>query len=143
MVRADNDRRDGAVEMSRVALGMTDGRTVGTMDVFGLGGKIPCGIQRDQARLAHRAHGPEQTAFIKSLMQIVKKAEQMTRFDWVECLADVIIAGDLFHQEERTGIVATAGLFHVLLETEEGGALGEENRESGESWRVRVVACGG
>src|SRR5258708_27541740 len=56
----------------------------------------------------------------------------MLRWNRVERLADVIVTGDLLHEEERTGVVATRGFFHVLLEAQEGRALGEENRESGQ-----------
>jgi len=99
------------------------------VDVFGLRGEIPRGIQRDEPGVLHRAHGLQQTRFIKSLVQIIKEAEQLARLDRVEHLTDVVITGDALDAKEGTGVVAAVRLLHVLLETQEGGTLGKEDRK--------------
>ena len=101
------------------------------MDVFGLGGKVPGGVQRDEPGATHRPHGRQQTGLIEGAVQFIKETEQVAGFDRIKGLADVIVRGDALDLEERTGVVATARRFHVLLETQERRALGEEHRESG------------
>jgi hypothetical protein len=99
------------------------------VDVFGLRGEVPRRIQRDEPRVSDRAHGREHTQFIEGPVQIIEERHQMFRLDRVERLADVIVGGDALDLEKRAGIVAGAGLFHVPLETQERGTLGEEHRE--------------
>jgi hypothetical protein len=41
----------------------------------------------------------------------------------------VVVGGDAFDLEEGAGVVLSAVLFHELLEAQEGGTLGEEDRE--------------
>ena len=101
------------------------------MDVLGLGGKIPGGVQRDQPGVAHRPHGLQQTCFRKGAVQLIKEAKEVARFDRIQGLADVIIRGDLFHLEKGVGVVVATGLFHVLLKAQEGGTLGEEHSKGG------------
>ena len=127
---ADHDRRDGAVEMSGRSVRVPEAGTMGAMDVFGLRGKIPGGIQRDEAGVADGAHLLQQPRLVESLVEIVKETEEMTGLNRIERLADVIVAGNAFDLKERAGVVATAGLFHGLLETQERRALGEKDRES-------------
>lgn len=113
--------------MSGLALGVSDTGTVGAMDALGLGGKIPGGIQGDESGAAHGPHGLQHARLIEGLVQIIKEAEEVVRLDRVERLADVVIGGDTLDLEEGTGVVASAGLLHLLLETQERGALGEED----------------
>jgi hypothetical protein len=55
MAGTDDDRRDGAVEMRGLAVGVAEAGTVGAMDVLGWGGKIE--FSRYIARLGrHPAH---------------------------------------------------------------------------------------
>ena len=93
--------------------------------------------------------------FIKSPVQIIEEFHQMFRRDRVERLADVIVRRDGLNLEEAAGVIAGAGQFHVLLETQEGGALGEEHLEGGQREvghgilrvvaraRIRQRACDG
>ena len=48
VARTDDHRSDGAVEMRGLAVGVADTGTMGAVDVFGLRGKIPGGVQRDE-----------------------------------------------------------------------------------------------
>ena len=129
---ADDDRRDRAVKMRDLAVGVRDAGTVGAVDIFGGGGKVPRRIQRDEPGVLHRAHGRQHTQFIKGPVEIIEQFHQMLRRDRVERLADVIVGGDACDSEEGAGVIAAAGLFHVPLETQERGTLGEEDREGGQ-----------
>ena len=71
----------------------------------------------------------EQTGLIEGAVQIIKETEEVAGFNRIERLADVIVGGDALDLEQGTGVVATARLLHVLLETQERRALGEEDRE--------------
>ena len=66
---------------------------------------------------------------LKGPLQIIEEFHQMFRRDRVQRLADMIVRGDALDLEKTAGIIAGAGLFHVPLETQERGALGEENGE--------------
>jgi hypothetical protein len=59
--------------------------------------------------------------------KLVEKAEKQRRLDRVERLADVIVRGNAPDLEQGPGVVAPGVLLHVLLETQERGALGEED----------------
>ena len=74
-------------------------------------------------------HGRQQTLLIKGPVQIIEEFHQVFRRDRIQRLADVIIAGDGLDLKQTAGIIAGAGLFHVPLETQERGTLGEEHRE--------------
>lgn len=74
-------------------------------------------------------HRLEQTGLRKALVQVIEEAENLGGFNRIERLADVIIAGDALDLEQRPGVVAAGGFFHVLLETEEGRTLREEDRQ--------------
>lgn len=127
MAGTDDDRSDRAVVMSDLTFRVPDAGAVFAMNVFGLGGEIPRGIQRDEPRVLHRAHGLQQARLTKGFFQIIKEAEKLGSFDRVKRLADVIIARNALNTEEGPGIVASVSLLHVLLETEKGGTLGKEN----------------
>lgn len=127
---ADEDRGDRAVKMGDPAVGVAETGTVGAVDVFGGGGEIPGGIQREEPGAAAGAHGLEQTALVEGAMRFLEETEEMLRLDRVQHLADVIVRRDALDLEERAGVVAAAGRLHVLLEAQERGALREENRES-------------
>ena len=99
------------------------------MDVFGLGGKIPGGVQREEPGVLDRAHGLQQARLIEGAVEFVKQTEQMVRRDRIQRLADVIVRGDAPDLEQRASIVLPLDLFHVLLKAQERGALGEEDRE--------------
>ena len=99
------------------------------MNVFGLGGEIPCRIHRDEPGVLDSPHGRQQPVRIKGPIQIIEQLHHMLRRDGVERLADVIVRGDALDLEKGAGVVATARLFHVALETQERGALGEEHGE--------------
>ena len=45
-------------------------------------------------------------------MQFIEQAEEVMGRDWVERLADVIVAGNLFDLEKGPGVVAATSLFH-------------------------------
>jgi hypothetical protein len=117
------------MKMSGPAVGVFNARTVGAADVLGLGGEIPCGIQRDEPGVLHSAHLLQHACLIKGFVEIIEQAQEVMRRDRIERLADVIVAGDASHLKERTGVVASAGLFHAELITEKRRALGEEHRE--------------
>jgi hypothetical protein len=120
------------VEMSGVVLAVLDAGTIGAVDVFGGGGKVPGSVDRDEPGAAHRAHGLQQTRLRKGLVQVIKETKKVARLDRVERLADVIVGGDALHLEKRSGVVPARGFFHVLLKAQEGGTLGEEYREGGQ-----------
>jgi len=87
----------------------------------------------------------QQTRLVKGAMDIIKEAEEVAGFNRVERLADVVVGGDAPELEQGAPVVASAGLLHVLLETQERGALGEEDRESRQgdvSHGVRDVIAG-
>ena len=125
--RADDHRRDGAVEMRDLAAGVFDARTVGTAQV--LRGEIPGGIDCDEAGVVHRAHLIQRAGLIERFEQIIKEPEEVLRSHRIEGLADLIVTGNPSHLKERAGVVTAAGLFHAGLVTQEGGALGEEHRK--------------
>ncbi len=125
-------RSDGTVEMSDLAFGVPEAGTVRAVNVFGLGREMPSGVQRDEQGVLHRPYGFEQTRFGKGLVQIIKQAEKVGSFDRVEYLAKVVIARNALDLKEGMGVVAAAGFFHVLVETEEGGTLGKKNRKGRE-----------
>ena len=127
MGRADHDRGDRAVEMSDLAVGVPEAGAVCAVNALGLGGKIPRGVQGQKAGAAHRAHGLQQTGLLEALMEVVEEAEQAGWLNRVERLADVIVGRNALDLEQGTGVVAPGSLFHVLLETEERGTLGEED----------------
>ena len=77
-------------------------------------------------------HRRQQTVLIEGPMEIIEQLHQMLRRDRIQRLADVIVRGDALDLEQTAGVIAGAGQFHVLLETQEGGALGEEHREGGQ-----------
>ena len=129
MTGADEDRRDGAVKMRALALGVLNAGTVRAMDVFGLGRKIPGGVQGDESGVADGPHGLQQSFLLEGLVQIIEQTVEVMRFDRVEDLADVIVSGDALDLKERAGVVASVGLFHSSLETQERGVLGEKDRE--------------
>ena len=93
--------------MSGRSVRVPEAGTVGTMDAFGLRGKIPGGIQRDEPGVADGAHLLQHPRPVKRLVEIVKETEQMTWRNRIERLADVIVAGDAFDLEERAGVAAT------------------------------------
>ena len=62
-------------------------------------------------------------------MQVVVETEKVMRLDRVQHLADVVVGGNAPDLEQRAGVVAAARLFHGLLRAQEGGALGEKDRE--------------
>ena len=126
---ADDDRSDGTVEMGGLAPGVPDAGTVGTMDVVGLGGEIPSGIQGDEAGVANRAHRLQQTHLRKGLLEFVKKTEQLRGRDRVERLSKMVVGRDALNLKEGAGVMAAARLFHMALEAQERGALGEKDRE--------------
>jgi len=128
----DDHRSDGAVEMNELAFGVAEAGTMAAVNVLRLGREIPGGVQGDEAGLLNGPHGFEQTGFIKGLVQVIKEAEKAGSFDGVQRLADVVIAGNVLDLEERPSVVAADDLLHVLLETQEGRALGEEDRKSRE-----------
>lgn len=116
------------MEVRGLPLGVPDGGTVGAMDVFGSGGEIPGGIQRDEPVPPTAPHVFQHARLLEGAAQIIKETEEVVRFDLVQRLADVVIRGDALDLEKGAGVVATAGLLHLLLETQERGALGEEDR---------------
>jgi len=126
---AEDDGGDGAVVMSGGSVGVVKGRAVLALDILGLGGEIPGAVQGDEAGIAHRAHGFEQPVFVEGAMQVVKEAKQVFGRDRIQAVADVIVGGNALDLEQGAGVVLSAVLFHELLEAQEGGALGEENRE--------------
>src|SRR6266496_1941236 len=130
MARTDDHRSDRAVEMSGLALGVLDTGTVGTMDGLGLGREIPGAIQRDQLSVAHSSHGLQQTRPVKGLVEIVENAEQMSGFNWIEHLADVVVTGNALDLKEGARVVGAVGLLHGPLDTQERRALGKEYRKS-------------
>ena len=127
MAWADDDWGDRAMEMSDLTVGVSDAGTVATMDVSRLGGEIPSGVQCNELRLPDRPHRLDQSGLLKALMEIVEEAEQIQRGNRIQRLPNVVVTRDVLDLEERTGIVASASSFHGLLETEERGALGEED----------------
>jgi hypothetical protein len=78
-------------------------------------------------------------------VEIIKQTEEVAGFNRIERLADVIVGGNVLDLEQGTGVVATARLFHVLLETQERRALREKDgeRRQGDLGHgiARVVAC--
>jgi hypothetical protein len=66
----------------------------------------------------------------KDLIQNVVNAEQMMRFNRIERLANMVVAGDALDPKQRAGVVSAAGLFHSLLKAQERRALGEEDLKS-------------
>jgi hypothetical protein len=54
----------------------------------------------------------------------------MSRFDRIERLADVVVAGDALDLKKGARIVGAAGLFHGPLEAQERRTLSEEVRKS-------------
>ena len=144
MTGTDDDRRDRAVEMRDLPLGVAEAGTARAMNVFGLRGKVPSGIQRDEPGVSHRPHGGEQTGLIEGLVQIIKQTEQVAGGNRIKRLADVIVSGDAPDLEQGTGVVTPARLLHVLLETQERRALSEEDgkRRQGDIGHgiARVVA---
>lgn len=127
---ADDDRSDGAVEMRGGSVGVPQTGAVLAMDVLGLGGEIPRAVQGDEPGVAGGAHGLQQPVVVKGALDIVKETQQVFGRDRIEAVADVIVGGDAFDLKQGAGVIATAVLFHALLEAQEGGALGEEDRES-------------
>jgi hypothetical protein len=99
------------------------------MNVFGLRGKIPGGVQGDEAGVMDCAHRWQQAGLLESLVQIVKEAEEVAGLHRVERLADLVVARDAPDPEQRPSIVAPLGLLHVLLKAQKRGALGEEGGE--------------
>jgi hypothetical protein len=85
--------------MSDLAGGVLEAGAVLAVNVFGLRGEIPGGVQEDEPGVLDRAHGLQQPRFRKSLVQIIKETKQFTRFHRVERLADVIIARNLLDTE--------------------------------------------
>ena len=128
----DNDGGDGAVKMSGVSVGVLNAGAVLALDILGLGGEIPGAVQGDEAGVPDRAHGLEQPVFIEGPVQVVKEIEEVVRPHRVERLADVVVGGDAPDLEEGAGVVLSPVLFHELLEAQEGGSLGEEDREGRE-----------
>ena len=57
----------------------------------------------------------------------------MARFNRIEHLSDVVVAGDAPDLEKATRVVASPGLFHRLLVTQKRRALGEKDAEGRES----------
>ena len=115
------------MEMCDLAVGVLQTGTMRAMNIFGLGGKIPGRVQSDQPGGVDGSHGRQQTGFIKSPMQSIKEPKELARFHRVQCLAEVVVARDGGHLKKGTGVVASAGFFHVLLEAQEGRTLGEED----------------
>lgn len=70
------------------------------MDVLGLRGIIPGGIQGDEPGLADGPHGLQQPRLVEALVEVVEEAEQKRRRNRVEDLADVVVAGDAADLEE-------------------------------------------
>ena len=125
----DDDRRDGTVKMRGPAVRVPETGTLRAMNVFGLRGEIPRRISCDEPGVLDGPHGRPQTLLSKGFMQIIEPLHQRFRRNRVERLAKVIIRGAGLDLEKRAGINAGAGQFHVPLETQERGALGEEHRE--------------
>jgi hypothetical protein len=60
-------------------------------------------------------------------------------------LADVVVRRDLFEMEEALGIALALGLLHGLLVSQEGRALGKEDRKGAQAnvfHRVRGIGAG-
>jgi len=98
-----------------------------------LRGMIPGAIQSNERRVVDAAESLQDPRCTQGVVDpIIHRIEGLGR-DRVEHLADLIVAGDLLEVEETLGVVMTPGLLHRLLMRQEGGRLGEEDREGAQT----------
>ena len=99
------------------------------MDVGRLARKVAGAIQGDELGVADRAHLVEQADFLDGLVYLVEDPEEAFGWNGIQGVADLIVRGDGPNLKEGGGIVGTAGLPQGFLVGQEGGALGEKDRE--------------
>jgi hypothetical protein len=94
---------------------------------------IPGAIQSNERRVVDAAESLQDSRCAQGVVDpIIHRIEGLGR-DRVEHLAGLIVAGNLLEVEETLGVVMTPRLLHRLLMSQEGGRLGEEDREGAQT----------
>jgi hypothetical protein len=94
---------------------------------------IPGAIQSNERRVVDAAESLQDPRCAQGVVDpIIHRIEGLGR-DRVEHLADLIVAGDLLEVEETLGVVVTPRLLHRFLMRQQGGRLGEEDREGAQT----------
>ncbi len=118
-------------------------RAVGASNLFR--GKVWCAVQRRKEAAGERPVGLQRTALVEGLDDLEQQRREGWRGNPIEQVADLLVAGEAMHPEQRRGVVASALLLHPGLVVEKRRALSEEHRKGGEPGvlhRVtRVVAA--
>ncbi len=94
-----------------------------------LGGMIPGAIQGDEGRVVNSAEGGQDPLAAQSVVNLVIDRIEGLGRDRIEHLTDLVVARDLADDKEAGGVVLSSGLLQRLLMGQEGGGLGEEDRE--------------
>ena len=70
----------------------------------------------------------------QTLKDLIIAGKELFGRDRIEHLPNVIVTGDLLQMEQALGIALTLGLLHGFLVGQEGGTLGEEDREGAQAY---------
>ena len=97
--------------------------------VDALRAEVPRAVQGHQERVAHRAKLLQHFFPDQVLACLLKHGAQQLRIHPIQLSADMIVAGQSLHPEERPPVITTLGLLHELLVGQEGRALAEEHPE--------------
>ena len=77
----------------------------------------------------------------QTLQDLIIAGKELFGRDRIEHLPDVIVAGDLLDVEQALGVALPLGLLHGLLVGQEGGTLGEEDREGAQANVFHGIGC--
>lgn len=98
-----------------------------------LGGMIPGSIQGDEGGVIDTAEALDNPMLAQAVVDLVIHWKERLGRDRIEHWANLIIAGNLVDVKETLGVVFPPGGLHRFLMSEEGGGLGEEDREGAQT----------